>query len=121
MRVDRLLYYLRFAKSRSRASNLVNTGHLRCNGIRIERGSLGVREGDVLTLPPPTRDDARPMIVEILAVPERRGPPREARNCYRRLDRPEDHTPDRRLDDSGESAIAARQTNAEPSRGPSRP
>lgn len=121
MRVDRLLYYLRFAKSRSRASALVNTGHLRCNGIRIERGSLAVGEGDVLTLPPPTRDTARPMIVEILAVPERRGPPREARDCYRRLDQQEEHTLGHRLDESRESAIAAPHINAEPSRGPTRP
>ena len=117
MRIDRLLYYLRFAKSRSRASALVNTGYLRCNGVRIERGSLGVREGDVITLPPPSRDDGRPVIVEILSVPERRGPPREAKTCYRRLDRQQDHT----LDQIRESAIAAPHTEAEPSRGPSRP
>ncbi|HAN88883.1 MAG TPA: RNA-binding protein, partial [Erythrobacter sp.] len=39
-------------------------------------------EGDVLTLP--LGNSVR--LVEIIALPERRGAPREARACYRELD-----------------------------------
>ena len=82
MRVDRLLYFLRFARSRSLASKLVASGHLRRNGERITRTSQRIEAGDVLTLPLPTGV----RLVEILALPERRGPPREAAECYRTLD-----------------------------------
>ena len=109
MRVDRLLYYLRFARSRSRASALVATGHCRRNGERIARGSCVVREGDVLTLPL----GSRVALIEIVALPRRRGPPREAEICYRRLDT----AAARMVDGQEETAIAA----PEPSRGPARP
>lgn len=82
MRVDRLLCYLRFVRTRSAAHRLVDTGHLRINGDRITRCARDVRVGDVLTLP--LGRSVR--LIEILALPERRGPPREAQTCYRELD-----------------------------------
>ena len=91
MRIDRLLYFLRFARSRSLAAKLVTTEHLRRNGDRITRTSQLIGEGDVLTIP--LASGVR--LVEILALPERRGPPREAQECYRVLD------------PAGQSAIAA--------------
>lgn len=100
MRIDRLLWQLRFSKSRSLAQALVSTGHLRRNGARVLRASLEVREGDVLTLP--ARGGVR--VIELLSLPTRRGPAAEARACYRVLD-PEP-----------ESAIAAPNTNT-PERG----
>ena len=83
MRVDRLLCYLRFVRTRSAAHRLVDEGHLRLNGERIQRCARDVRVGDVLTLP--LGDKVR--LVEITVLPERRGPPREAQGCYRELDR----------------------------------
>lgn len=82
MRIDKLLWFLRFTKTRSNAQSLVATGHLRLNGRRIERAHQGVGIGDVLVLPLP--HGVR--VVELLAVPERRGPPGEAQSCYRMLD-----------------------------------
>jgi ribosome-associated heat shock protein Hsp15 len=41
-----------------------------------------VREGDVLVLP--IRDAVR--VIEVLAIPERRGPAPEAQACYRFVD-----------------------------------
>lgn len=82
MRIDRLLCHLRFARTRSLAANLVRGGHLRRNGIRVTRPSQNVAVGDVLTIP--LGPDVR--LVEVLALPERRGPAREAEGCYRILE-----------------------------------
>ncbi len=91
MRIDRLLVYLRFARTRSRASAVIETGHIRINGNRVHRPSEEVRIGDVITMPM----GSEVKIVEILALPERRGPPGVAKSHYRMLDR------------GGETAIAA--------------
>jgi len=82
MRIDRLLCYLRFVKTRSQAHLLVNEAHIRCNGIRVERDSYAVSVGDVLVLPL----GAEVRIIEILEIPARRGPPALAQSCYRVLD-----------------------------------
>ena len=82
MRIDRLLCYLRFARTRSAAHKLVDEGHIRRNGERVTRCSRDIIEGDILTLPL----GKSVKLVEILTLPERRGPPREAQACYRELD-----------------------------------
>lgn len=82
MRIDRLLCHLRFVRTRSAAHRLVEEGHIRRNGERVTRGSRDIAVGDILTLPL----GERVRLVEILALPERRGPPREAQACYRELD-----------------------------------
>ena len=82
MRIDRLLCHLRFVRTRSAAQKLVEQGYIRRNGERVLRGSLDIRVGDVLTIP--LGNQIR--LVEIVAMPERRGPPRDAQACYRELD-----------------------------------
>ncbi len=82
MRIDRLLCCLRFAKTRSIAAGMIRDGHLRCNGERVVRASHPVEERDVLTIPLAQGVQ----LIEILALPARRGPPAEARSCYRMLD-----------------------------------
>lgn len=82
MRIDKLLWFLRFAPSRGQAQEWVCDGHIRLNGRRIERPSAAVREGDVLVLP--LRTHVR--VIEIRALPLRRGPAGEAQACYRVLD-----------------------------------
>ena len=84
MRIDKLLWFLRFAPSRTAAHDWVLDGHMRLNGRRIERASTAVKPGDVLTLP--LRSGVR--IIRVVALPERRGPPLEARECYLTLDEP---------------------------------
>jgi ribosome-associated heat shock protein Hsp15 len=82
MRIDRLLFTLRFAKSRTLAQRWIAEGHIRRNGERVLRQDLEVAAGDVLTLPL----RSRVLVIELLALPARRGPPAEARACYRALD-----------------------------------
>lgn len=91
MRIDRLLCYLRFVKTRGTAQRLIDAGHVRCNTLRVTRASQPVAPGDVLTLPL----GSAVKVVEVLALPTRRGPAGEAQACYRVLD------------GHGQSAIAA--------------
>lgn len=83
MRIDRLLVYLRFARTRSIASAMVEAGHMRCNGDPISRISTEIRCGDVLTF----MHGNEVKIVEILSLPQRRGSAEIARTHYRELDR----------------------------------
>lgn len=82
MRLDRLLFNLRFARSRTLAQRWISEGHLRRNGERVLRLDQPVAAGDVLTLP--LRREV--LVIELLALPARRGPASEASACYRRLD-----------------------------------
>ena len=98
MRIDRLLCNLRFARTRNLAAGLASGGHLRRNGIRVTRPSQDVTIGDVLTLP----WGVEVRLLEVLALPEKRGPAREAQACYRMLDPS--------LDRDGQSDIGEAQT-----------
>lgn len=82
MRIDRLLWFLRFAKSRSLAQKWVTEGHIRRNGKRVERTDQPIALDDILTLP--LRSGV--VVIQLIAMPTRRGPPQEARDCYRMLD-----------------------------------
>ena len=82
MRIDKLLWFLRFARSRPIAQAMAEAGHIRLNGRRIDRSHQKVTVGDVLVLPLVSGVN----VVEILALPVRRGPAQEARDCYRVLD-----------------------------------
>lgn len=84
MRIDKLLWFLRIVKTRSAGQSLAETGHVRRNGTRIERAAAAVGIGDVLVIP--AAFGVR--VVEIMALPDRRGPPAEAQACYRTLDGP---------------------------------
>ena len=82
MRLDRLLWFLRFARTRSAAQRWITEGHIRRNGERVVRRDQAIAVGDVLTLPL----RSRVLPIEILVLPTRRGPVSEARACYRPLD-----------------------------------
>lgn len=82
VRIDRVLCNLRFTRTRSLAARLAGEGHLRRNGARVTRPSQDVTVGDVLTVPL----GRTVRLIEVLALPERRGSARDARACYRTLD-----------------------------------
>jgi ribosome-associated heat shock protein Hsp15 len=81
MRIDRYLHCIRLVKSRTLAQVLVETGHLRIDGKRVEKSSEPVRVGSVIALP--LHDQVR--VLRVLALPERRGPAAEARTCYEEI------------------------------------
>lgn len=81
-RLDKWLWFARFAKTRSAAVRLVEDGHVRVEGRREENAARGLKLGDVLTLALPHAT----VVVRIRSLGERRGPYEEARLIYERLD-----------------------------------
>lgn len=63
------------------AQSLIETGHLRINGKRVEKPSDTLRVGSIVALP--LRGQVR--VLKVLALPTRRGPAAEARTCYEEL------------------------------------
>jgi len=82
IRLDKLLWFLRFARSRSIAQAMVAAGRIRLDGRRITRSSCAVHAGATLVLPVGERIE----VIRLLALPLRRGPAAEAQACYVRLD-----------------------------------
>ena len=78
MRLDLLLCRLRFSKSRSLAQRWIAEGHIRRNGVRVLASDEPISPGDVLTLP----IGRAVRVIAIESLPERRGPPAEARSHY---------------------------------------
>jgi ribosome-associated heat shock protein Hsp15 len=82
LRIDKLLFFLRIAKSRTLAQNWAEAGYIRVNSKRIEKGSMTVRAGDIVTIP---KGEAV-LAIRLLSIPVRRGPPAEAQLCYQLLE-----------------------------------
>jgi len=82
LRIDKLLFFLRFAKSRTLAQVWAEAGYIRVNGRRVEKASLPIAIGDVITLPM----GEAVVTFKLLSTPVRRGPASEAELCYQRID-----------------------------------
>ena len=76
-RLDRWLWHTRFFKSRALAADSVAGGHVKVNGERARSGHR-IRAGDRLDI---VKLQER-FVVQVTALPERRGPASEARACY---------------------------------------
>ena len=63
------------------AQGLIDEGHVRIDGRRVIKSSEEVRVGQVVALP--LRGAVR--ILRVVGLPERRGPPAEARTFYEEL------------------------------------
>lgn len=81
MRLDVLLYRLRLAKTRGGVQRMLEDMPVRMDGRRVTKPSCTVKEGAVLTLP----FHGRVRVVEIVTLPERRGPSEEAKAHVREL------------------------------------
>jgi ribosome-associated heat shock protein Hsp15 len=81
LRIDRYLHCIRLVKSRTLAQGLIDSGHVRIDGKRVEKVSEPVRVGSTIALP--LHDQVR--VLRVLALPQRRGPASEARSCYAEL------------------------------------
>lgn len=78
-RLDMFLWCARMLRARADCARLVAAGGVRLNRQETEKPHAKVRVGDVITLP--IRDDV--LVLEVLALAERRGPASEARALYR--------------------------------------
>jgi ribosome-associated heat shock protein Hsp15 len=78
VRIDRWLWCTRLFKTRTAAAAAVRAGHVRLNGQRV-KAAHDVKPGDLLAL---WVEDGAEREVRIAAIPLRRGPAREARECY---------------------------------------
>jgi ribosome-associated heat shock protein Hsp15 len=68
-------------KSRTLAQSVIEAGHVRIDGKRVEKSSEEVQAGSVIALP--LHDRVR--VLRVLSIPTRRGPAPEARACYEEL------------------------------------
>jgi ribosome-associated heat shock protein Hsp15 len=82
IRIDRLLVYLRFARTRSAARAMIEGHALRHNRKHVQRVSESVAIGDVLTV----MVGGEVRVVELLSIPTRRASPARAKSHYRELD-----------------------------------
>ena len=80
-RIDRWLFGVRLFKSRSLAAESVSGGKVHINGARV-RPSHSVRPGDLVTFTRGVID----FECAVVAIPERRGPAKEAVACYSETD-----------------------------------
>ncbi|MFL5185370.1 RNA-binding S4 domain-containing protein [Microvirga sp. RSM25] len=77
-RLDKWLWFARFAKTRTLAAKLVASGFVRLNGQRTDNAAKAVAVGDVITIAL-TRAT---LVVRVEGLGERRGPAPEARQLY---------------------------------------
>lgn len=80
-RIDKWLWHARMMRTRSNAAALVEAGHVRLNGKRVDAPSQLVRMGDVVTI----ALDRSVRVIEVAGFCERRGGAPEARALYREL------------------------------------
>jgi ribosome-associated heat shock protein Hsp15 len=78
LRIDKWLWHARFCKTRAIAQDKATAGHIRVNGYRVEKASVSVHVGDVMTLP----TGGKVVALRVLSLGERRGPATEARTLY---------------------------------------
>jgi ribosome-associated heat shock protein Hsp15 len=77
-RLDKWLWFARFARTRSLAARLAADGFVRVNGARAENPAKGIGIGDVVTVAAPHAT----LAVRVRALGDRRGPAPEARLLY---------------------------------------
>src|SRR5688572_5844601 len=77
-RLDKWLWFARFAKTRTLAAKLVTAGHVRVNGQRTDSAAKAVAVGDVVTVALARTTT----VVRVEDLGERRGPAAEAQLLY---------------------------------------
>ena len=80
-RIDKWLWHARVVRTRSAAAALVNAGHVRINGARIDASSRPVRNGDVVTI----ALDRNVRVLKVTGYAERRGSAELARVLFEEL------------------------------------
>jgi ribosome-associated heat shock protein Hsp15 len=85
LRIDKFLYFVRLAKSRSKAQALVQSGRPRIDGKAVASFHENLKVGQTLTL----AISGRVRALRIEGIPHRRGPAAEAQVCYSDLIAPQ--------------------------------
>ena len=80
-RLDKWLWHARVVKARSSAAALVESGHVRINGVREKSPGHSVKPGDVLTI----SLDHGVRVLKVIAFSERRGDAEAGRELYEDL------------------------------------
>jgi ribosome-associated heat shock protein Hsp15 len=80
-RIDKWLCAARFFKTRSLATDAVECGKVHINEVRVKPAKV-VMVGDMLTI----NIGQKQLLVEVLALSNRRGPASEAQKLYRETD-----------------------------------
>ena len=77
-RLDKWLWHARVVKARTSAASLVESGHVRINGVREKSPGHAVKAGDVLTV----SLDRGVRLMKVIGFSERRGDASAARTLY---------------------------------------
>lgn len=77
-RLDKWLWHARVVKARTSAASLVESGHVRINGVRERSPGHAVKPGDVLTV----SLDRGVRLMKVIGFSERRGDATAARTLY---------------------------------------
>jgi len=77
-RLDKWLWFARFAKTRTLAAKLVASGFVRVNGQRTDNAAKPLAVGDVVTI----ALSRTTLVVRVEGLGLRRGPAPEARQLY---------------------------------------
>ncbi len=77
-RIDKFLWHARLARTRSLAKTIAESGHIRCDGRRIDRAHAVVRVGDVLSVPLPSGV----RVLRVTSLPPRRVPAKQVGEVY---------------------------------------
>ena len=80
-RLDKWLWHARVVKARTSAAALVESGHVRINGVREKSPGHAVKAGDVVTI----ALDARVRLLKVTGFAERRGDADAARALFEEL------------------------------------
>jgi ribosome-associated heat shock protein Hsp15 len=81
-RLDKWLWHARLVKARTSAAALVESGHVRINGVREKSPGHSVKAGDVVTV----GLDRSVRVLKVIGFAERRGDAASARALYEDLE-----------------------------------
>lgn len=84
VRIDKWLWHARFARTRSRAQELVRGGKVRINRQKVADAARPARPGDIVTLSLPQGV----AVCRVVAIAQRRGSFAEASRLYESLTPP---------------------------------
>jgi ribosome-associated heat shock protein Hsp15 len=82
-RLDKWLWFARFARTRPAVQALIEAGHVRIEGRRVTAPGHGLKLGDVLTVAAPHGT----VVLRVTDLGGRRGDSAAARQLYSRIDR----------------------------------